>query len=212
MKEQRTPENAREAARLVDAIVAHEKSSRTNVFRRLGITGRAPQGIMTCDGCTTQMLERIRTEHARVCGGAVASKAAKSGMLVAPREVLAPVADEPEDDEDEPEDDAEDADDEEQDDAGDGDALTAAIDDEDEGDARPRPAPRPARDVVTQVTASAARPPRPRFGPTVPGKGAPLLAPERSELHRAADVIAALGGIDNAERVVSIVLALKGAA
>lgn len=213
VKEQRTPENAKEAMRMINEIVSVDRTSKTAIFKRLGITGESTVMIARELGCTDTMLERIRTEHARVCGAGVASKAAKSGMLVAPREVPAPVADEPEDDEDEPEPEDEDAEDEEQDDdAGDGDALTAAIDDEDEGDVRPRPAPRPARDVVTQVTASAARPPRPRFGPTVPGKGAPLLALERSELHRAADVIAALGGIDNAERVVSIVLALKGAA
>jgi hypothetical protein len=32
---------------------------------------------------------------------------------------------------------------------------------------------------------------------------------QRTELHRAADVIAALGGIDNAERVVAVLRSVK---
>lgn len=210
MAEKGTAENAEEAARMIDEIVSREKTSRSAVFRRLGITGLAPAKIMSGESCTDMMLERVRTEHARVCSAAP-SKAAKSGMLVAPREEPAPAAEEPEGDS---EDDA------------DGDAVEddyyASDEDQDqdenEGDDRPRrvpardldevPAPRRAsRGVVESIVKTPAR-----FGPTVPGKGAPMLAPERSELHRAADVIAALGGIDNAERVVDLVRALKGAA
>lgn len=209
---QKTEENAREALRLLDEIVSREKTSRSAVFRRLGMIGRASTEIIEGTGCTPQMLERVRTEHARVTRQTPAP-AVKAGLTVAPREDEQDDGEEEEESE-EPEGDSED----DGDDGEDGDELIAAIDDEDEGDDRPRRTPArdldesaPRRSQSRGVVESIVKTPA-RFGPTVPGKGAPLLAPERSELHRAADVIAALGGIDNAERVVDLVRALKGAA
>ncbi len=221
MAEKGTAANAERAARLIGEICDREKSSRSAVFRRLGITGLTPQKIMAGEGCTEPMLERIATEpmleriateHARVTRQAPAP-AVKAGLTVAPRE------DEQDDGEDEEESEEPESDSEDDD----GDAIEDDGDelayDENEGDDRRRrvpardldnePAPRraPTRGVVESIVKTPAR-----FGPTVPGKGAPLFTPERSELHRAADVIAALGGIDNAERVVDIVRALKGAA
>ncbi len=185
---------AREAARMVDEIVAREKCSRTAVFRRLGITDLRPQKIMSGEGCTAPMLERIRTEHERVCG-APAKAAGGAGKREEP---AADESEESKGDEDESDDASELEDDEFEEDT-----------DEDEDE---EPAPKAKRAPA-------------RFGPTVPGKGAPLLeeparawdatraiigaAMQRTELHRAADVIAALGGIDNAERVVAVLRSVK---
>lgn len=220
----KTPENAHEAMRLIDEIIAKEKSHKTAVFRRLRISGIAFTQLANRTGCTSFMLDRIRTEHARVCGGA-SSKAAKSGLLVAPREEPAPVAEESDEDDEQPdgeEDDGpEDAEDLEDD--------ADEIEDDDSDDEDDEPALRVAPRATMRL----------RFGPTVPDKGAPIIGEEvaaveataatgKTETARAAAarlgsdnitaaqlpgllsalarviaVVDALGGLDRAERIAA---------
>lgn len=148
----KTPENAREALRPIGEIIDREKCSRTALFKRLGITGYASVDLANGSGCTPAMLERVRTEHTRVYGAKAApgvKAAAKAGIVVRPRdeEPEAEEEEEHEEEELEEEDDAEEDDGEEE------------LEETDDGD----PAETDDEEPV-------------RFGPTVPGKGAPMVS------------------------------------
>lgn len=183
----KTPENAHEAMRLIDEIIAKEKSHKTAVFRRLGISGIAFTQLANRTGCTNMMLERVRTEHARVCGAAVASKAAKSGLIVAPREEPAPAAEEPEE---EIEEEGEDESDER--------------DDEDESDeSEPAPSPKPARAAPVRAKAATAKP-APKPSPALSLSQEQMLD-VLVQLTRCAAAVERLGGIERAERIAAAI-------
>lgn len=165
MKSSKTKENAVRVAALIDEIVQREKCTKTAVFRRLGIAGDTMLDIVRLIGCTPTMLARVETEHARVFGKSAATKvpaAAKADEDESAEE------DELEEDEDEAnEEDDEDEDEDEGESDENEDESDELVDDENEGDDRPRRVP--ARDLDEVPV------PRPRFGPTEPGKGAPLV-------------------------------------
>jgi len=204
---------ADEALRLVDEIVSREKCSRTSVLKRLGFTGGSGQDLLFGAGCTEAMLERVQQEHIRVCalGGkpprtmATAAAAEKAGLTVAPRDDSG--EEEPEeDDAAEPDDSGEEP---EEEDAEEGDGY-----EDNEGDDRrrsPRPVAPRAQRTVTPVSrdetdrALFGKPAREPIRIRQQAETAP-----RTELHRAADVIAALGGIESAEALVPFVRAIKG--
>lgn len=181
----KTAEYAEEALKLVDEINAREKSSRTAVFRRLGITGSATTEIARGVGCTDGMLGRIRTEWARVFGKPL------------PR----PVTTYEEGDED-----GADAEQESEGEGDDGDqpeAERAPF-----GTRQKRAARASKQSTATPKRKYTRRTQKPEHNPVrkVARKQAPAPTSSiASELARVAAVIDALGGIDRAERLAAAI-------